>query len=154
MSDILLADYGIRQLHGRYVDAGWRKDTEAFVQCFSEDGEWSVIGIRARGHGEIADTFEKILAACERVMMFMGTPILDIGKDTATGRTYVAEHAIWRDGRVTRTIGTYYDRYVGEGQNWKFQSHHLDLFYSGPLDYSEPILEGPDYGAPPALPKV
>ena len=45
MTDLVVADCAIRQLHARYIDAVWRKDIDAFVDCFAEDAEWKIGGI-------------------------------------------------------------------------------------------------------------
>ena len=44
------------------------------------------------------------------------------------------------------TFGVYYDRYVVEGDRWRFQSRHWSLHYRGPMDLSAPLVEFPDYG--------
>ena len=45
MSDFVAAEAGIRQLHARFVDAVWRKDADAFAECFAHDGEWKIAGL-------------------------------------------------------------------------------------------------------------
>ena len=49
-------------------------------------------------------------------------------------------------------FGVYYDRYVDEGDRWRFQSRHWSLHYRGPMDLSAPLVDSPDYGAHPAMP--
>ena len=61
MTDVLIADYAIRQLHGRYVDATWRKDAAAFADCFAEDAEWKIAGMHLRGRAEIGATIQQVL---------------------------------------------------------------------------------------------
>ena len=52
MTDFLAAESGIRQLHARYLDAVWRKDFDAFGDCFAENAEWRIGGkiLRGRDH--------------------------------------------------------------------------------------------------------
>lgn len=152
VSDLFAADFGIRQLHGRYIDAVFRKDADSFVACFTEDAEWKIAGLHMRGRAEIARTFLKLTETAERVLMFIGMPVLDIGEKTATGRVYVTEYVKRLDGGMMRTIGTYYDRYAGEGTDWRFRSRHWNLHYRGAGDFSEPFFHGLDYGPPPAMP--
>lgn len=152
MIGLLAADFGIRQLHGRYIDAVFRKDTEAFAACFTGDAEWKIAGMHMCGREEIAEAFVKLSAAAERVLMFIGMPVLDIGEGTATGRIYVTEYVKRLDGGLMRTIGTYYDRYVGEGTDWRFLSRHWTLHYRGAGDFSEAFFHGFDYGPPPGMP--
>ena len=42
MTELYVADSGIRQLYARYIDAVWRKDADAFGKCFAENGEWKI----------------------------------------------------------------------------------------------------------------
>ncbi|HEV8261235.1 MAG TPA: nuclear transport factor 2 family protein [Burkholderiales bacterium] len=152
MTDFLAADYAIRQLHGRYVDAAWRKDADALANCFAEGAEWKIAGMHLRGRAEIADAFTQLTAGSERVLMIVGMPILEIGQGTASGRVHVTEIIKRLDGTAARTIGVYYDRYVGEGDNWMFQSRHWQVFYRGPTDFSAPFIDGPEHGLPPGMP--
>jgi uncharacterized protein (TIGR02246 family) len=152
LSDFLIADGAIRQLHAVYVDAVWRQDIDAFADCFAEDAEWKIAGAHVRGRAEIQNQLRIFLAASERVLMFPGTPILEIGSQTATGRIYVTEYIKRRDGSALRTIGVYYDHYVERSDRWRFQSRHWHLYYRGPPDLSGPFHDCQEYGPPPGMP--
>ena len=152
MTDFLLADSGIRQLHARFCDAVWRQDAEAFANCFAENGEWKIAGMHICGRAEIGSLIAKFLAACERVLVMPSIPLLEVGDGSATGRLHLLEFAKMRDGSSALTVGVYYDRYVEEGGAWRFQWRHFALHYRGPTDLSETLVESPDYGPPPALP--
>jgi uncharacterized protein (TIGR02246 family) len=152
MTDFLIADGAIRQLHARYVDAVWRKDFAAFADCFAADAEWKIAGLHIRGRIQIESQFEKFIAPSERVLMFLGMPILEVGNGTAIGRIHVTEYVKLREGRAARTIGVYYDRYVDEGDRWRFRSRHWNLHYRGPPDFSAPFYDCEDYGPPPGMP--
>jgi hypothetical protein len=152
MTDILLADYGIRQLHARFVDAVWRQDSAAFADCFTDDGEWKIAGIQLKGREQIEGTIGKLLGICQRVHIVLGMPLLDIGEGTATGRIPATEFAKMKDGSSALTIGIYYDRMVEENGVWRFSWRHWGLHYRGPVDLSADLVECPDYGAFPGLP--
>jgi hypothetical protein len=152
MTEFVIADSGIRQLHARYIDAVWRQDVDAFANCFAEYGEWKIAGLHMRGRAEIAGTIARLLGACERVLMTLGLPVLEVGRGTATGRIQCLEFAKLRDGSSAMTIGIYYDRYVEEGGHWRFQWRHWALHYRGPTDLSAQFIEGPDYGRFPNMP--
>lgn len=140
MIDLVAADFGIRQLHARYVDALWRQDAEALARCYDEDGEWHIAGQHLRGRAEIAAAFARFVAPQERVLMRVGTPLLDIAGDIATGRLYVTEEVKKRDGSAARHIGIYEDRYAGEGAVWRFLSRSWTTLYRGAPDLSDPFL--------------
>ena len=74
MTDFVVAETAIRQLHARYVDAVWRKDLGAFGDCFAEDAEWRIGGMILRGRAEIVPTFEQILTHFNRAMPDLDAP--------------------------------------------------------------------------------
>lgn len=152
MTDFVVADSGIRQLHARFIDAVWRKDADAFARCFAEDAEWKIAGQHFRGRGEIGATIGKLLGACARVQIMAGTPILEVGQGTATGRIQMTELARMADGSSAMTLGVYYDRYLEGGDRWLFQWRHYALHYRGPVDLSADLVDSPDYGPFPGMP--
>lgn len=152
MSEFIAADCAIRQLHARFADAVWRKDAEAFAQCFAEDAEWKIAGQHFRGRAEIGATIGKLLAACARVRILAATPILEVGQGAATGRFPMTELARMSDGSSALTLGVYHDRYVEQGQRWLFQWRHFSLHYRGPVDLSADLVDSPDYGPFPGMP--
>ena len=152
MTDLWVADSGIRQLHAHFVDAARRKDARAAADCFVEDGEWKIAGLHMRGRAEIAATFDRLLGACEHVQIIPGLPVLEVGDGTASGRIPMTEFARMLDGTFAMTLGVYYDRYVDEGARWRFRWRHFGLRYRGPADLSAPFVDSPDYGPPPGMP--
>ena len=151
MTEFVIAEYGIRQLHARFADAVWRKDAGAYADCFAEDAEWKIATMHIRGRADIGGTFAKLLAACARVQIIAGTPLLEVGQGTATGRIQITELAKMADGSSAMTLGVYYDRYVEEAGRWRFQWRHFGLHYRGPTDLSAALVECPDYGPPPGI---
>lgn len=155
MTDIAAAQSGILQLHARCVDAIWRKDAEAFGECFAVDGEWKIAGMHMKGREEVAGTFAKLLGACKRVQLLTSLPVLDPGENgEVIGRIQCTEIARMEDGTSALTLGVYFDRYVEEGGRWRFRWRHWGLHYRGPFELSADFVDCPDYGAPPGLPGV
>src|SRR5580704_17822302 len=111
MKDLMEAEFAIRQLHARYTDAVWRKDYEAFGDCFTLDSEWRIGGVVVRGRTAIVAHMQSVLPQFRAVLVTFRTPILEVGKGTATGRTYMTEQAVFKDGRAFGPIGTYYERF-------------------------------------------
>lgn len=149
---LLLAESGIRQLYARYADAVWRKDSASFGDCFTEDAVWKIAGRTVTGRADIVSLFEMTLVPSERVMMWVGIPLLDLGRGTASGRTQVTELIKRKDGSARRTLAIYYDRFVEAAAVWRFQWHHFNLAYLGPTNLSAAYLDCADYGPPPAMP--
>lgn len=152
MTEFVATECGIRQLHAHFVDAVWRKDADAFAACFAEDAEWKIAGLHIRGRSDIGAMFAKLLGACERVQLIVGTPLLHVGPGGVSGRIPTTELAKMADGSSALTLGIYYDRYVEAGQQWLFQWRHFGLQYRGPVDLSAPFVASPDYGPPPGMP--
>jgi ketosteroid isomerase-like protein len=154
MTDLVVAAEAIRQLHQRYVDAVFRKDAEAFGNCFAEDAEWRVGGNVMRGRAEAVAMIKGVFPQFRRILMTFRQPILQVGDGVASGRTYVTEHSMFADGRPFAPIGIYFERFVDEGDAWRFKWRLFQTHYVGPPDLSGTWYDVPDYGAPPAMPPL
>ncbi|HSI19015.1 MAG TPA: nuclear transport factor 2 family protein [Sphingomonas sp.] len=154
MTDFVVADCGIRQLHARFVDAVWRQDAASFADCFASDGVWKIAGMVITGPEEIGEACGRLLGRCERIQLVVGQPILEVGDGTAIGRLQVTEFAKKHDGTSAITFGTYYDRYVEQDGAWRFRWRHWSMAYHGPVDMSGAYVVPPDYGPFPAMPGV
>ena len=152
MTDFIAAECGIRQLHARFADAVFRKDADAFADCFAETAEWKIAGLHIRGREEIRGLIGKLLGACARVHLIVGLPLLEVGNGEAQGRIPMTELAKMNDGSAALTLGVYHDRYVEVGGRWLFQRRHFSLHYRGPSDLSAALVESPDYGSFPGGP--
>jgi ketosteroid isomerase-like protein len=154
MTELHIADAAIRQLHARYTDAVYRKDLAAFGDCFAEDAEWRITGLVLRGRKNIVDFMAAAFPKYRFILMNFRTPVLDVGNGTATGRTYVSEQSVMADGRPFGPIGIYYERFVDQGDRWRFSWRLFLTAYSGPPDLTGSYFENPDFGAPPAMPAL
>lgn len=154
MTEFHIAECAIRQLHARYADAAWRQDVEAFGDCFAEDCEWRVAGQIMRGPEQAMAFMRGSFPMFRRLLLRFGTPILEVGDGEASGRTYVVEQSQFMDGRPFGPIGIYYERFVDEGDRWRFKWRLFETAYVGPPGLSEQYLDVMDYGPPPAMPPL
>jgi ketosteroid isomerase-like protein len=154
MSELLLAAEGIRQLHSRYVDAVWRKDWDAFEDCWTEDAQWKIAGNVFNGRAEIVDFLHRSMANFHRVIMTFRNPIIDkVENGTAQCRTYCSEQNGFKNGRPGQTVGIYFERLRAcDDGRWRRSFALFQLWYMGPPDMTGSYFEQPDYGAPPAFP--
>jgi SnoaL-like domain len=152
MNDFVLADSGIRQLHARFIDAVWRKDAQAFSECFAKDGEWKIAGMHMKGRMQIVEAIGKLLGVCDRVFILATMPLLELTAEGASGRLYCSEFAKMPDGSSAMALGIYYDRYVEEDGRWRFKHRHWSFQYRGPMDLTGPFAGVPDYGPFPVAP--
>jgi len=153
MQKILEADFAIRQLYARFIDAAFWQDGEAYAQLFTEDGEWKVAGMHIRGRREIGTTFSKLLGYTAKVQMIVGFPILEIEGEKAYARVQCTELTKMPDGSSSMAIGVYYDQFEKCGDEWLFRWRHFSLHYRGPMDFSADLVPSPNYGAFPAKPE-
>ncbi len=144
----------IRELHARYTDAVWRKDFVAFANCFTRDGEWRIGGLELRGRKQIEETIAKILGNFRKVLITFQSPILHVGDDGVSGRTYIQEQVARADGGANISIGRYYERFVLDEGRWRFSWRLFQRHYSGPADLSGEFFEWEDYGPPPGMPPL
>jgi hypothetical protein len=154
VTDFIVAETAIRQLHARYTDAVWRKDYVAFGDCFTQDAEWRIAGMILRGRTQIVAALERLMPNFHRVLMTFRTPILEVGNGTASGRTYVSEQNGFKNGRPGTTMGIYYERFIDQGDRWRFTWRLFQLHYMGPPDLSGSFFQQADYGPPPGMPDL
>ncbi len=154
MTSFVEAEAGIRQLHSRYTDAAFRKDLDAFGDCFTEDCEWRISGRLMRGRADIVEKFKPVVKAFRQLLVTISPPTLDVGDGTATGRSYLTEKNTLADGSALVAIGIYYERFVDCGDRWRFAWRLCQVHYAGPPDMSGEFVEHPDYGPPPAMPPL
>lgn len=152
MTDLMAAEFAVRQLQARYADALWHKDPDAFAALFARDAEWKVAGMHLRGREEIKRTFAKFMAHLDRSLMTFRTPIVEIVDDVLTSRTYVTEQNKFADGQTASTLGIYYERFVEEGGRWLFAFRHWNMYYIGPADLSADFYDVKEFGPPPGFP--
>jgi uncharacterized protein (TIGR02246 family) len=152
MTDLMIAEFNIRQLHGRYADALWRKDPDSFADLFAEDAEWKIAGMHLRGRQQIKTEFAKFMQHIDRTLMILGTPVVEVVDGVVCSRTLVTENNKFADGRTASTVGVYYERFVDEGTRWRFKWRHWNLYYIGPPDFTAPLYQVKEFGPPPGMP--
>jgi uncharacterized protein (TIGR02246 family) len=152
-TEFLVAEAAVRQLHARYADAIWRKDYDAFGDCFTEDCEWITSMGGLRGRAGIVDAIKGMMAKSKRILVSLRTPIIELKNDgSVTSRTYLTEQNILNDGTAFTPIGTYYEHIVNQGDRWRMKWRLSQAHYAGPPDMSGTFVDNPQWGPPPAMP--
>lgn len=153
--DFLIAQAAVIQLQARYADAIWRKDLDTLADCFTPNAEWRIGGRIMAGRDAIVEQLSLVLPKFKRILMTMRNPHLEVTSSGASARTYVTENNVYADGTPVMGIGTYFDRVVDEGGQWRFSWRLFQTIYLGPPDYSGRFFEGnPDFGSAPAMPPL
>ncbi len=154
MNAFVETEAAIRQLHAKYTDAVWRKDLQAFGDCFTDDAEWRISGLVLKGRDQIVELMRKGFAHYQCILLNFRTPLLEVSDGGACGRTYVSEQSIFNDGSAYAPIGIYYERFVERDGAWKFSWRLFHTCYVGPPDMSGELFEVPDFGAWPNMPPL
>ena len=149
MTDLIAADFGIRQLHARFADAVWRQDADLFADCWRSDGLWKIAGMEVRGRAALADACRMMLGRCSNIHLITGQPILRADGDGVQGRLAMTEFARMLDGSTAMTIGWYHDRYVEQAGLWRFAKRHWSFKYRGAPDLTGAFVDTPNYGSFP-----
>lgn len=153
MTELLVAEAQLRQLYARYTDAVWRKDVDAFGDCFTQDAEWRIAGNILRGRAAIMGMIKQVFPRYERILLNFRDPIIQVDNRTANVRALVSEQSVL-EGRPFGPIGMYFDRCVDQGDRWRFAWRLFQTHYAGPPDMSGRFFQNPDYGPPPAMPPL
>ena len=153
IGDQVIAEYAIRQLQARYTDSVWRQDFETFGDCFTADCEWKIGGVTLNGRSHIVDYMRELFATkFRRLFITLRTPLLDVQKGKASGRTYMSAQNIMADGRAFTPFGVYYERFVDEGDKWRFSWRLFQTLYAGPADLSGSFFDQEQFGPSPGMP--
>jgi hypothetical protein len=155
VTDFVVAECGIRQLHARYTDSVWRLDYDAFGDCFAEDCEWRIGGVILRGREEVVEHNRTLFSTkFRRLFITLRTPVLEVNGTKASGRTYFSAQNILADGSPFAPFGVYYEHFVDQGDRWRFSWRLFQTLYSGPADLTGTLHDQPEFGAPPAMPPL
>lgn len=153
--EFLIAQASVIQLQARYTDAVWRQDLAAIADCFTPDAQWRIGGRILDGRDAIVAQMSLVFGRFKRILMTMRGPYVQATPGGASSRTYVTENNVYTDGTPVCAIGTYYDRLVDDGRDWRFSWRLFQTHYFGPADFSGTFFEGnPDFGSAPAMPRL
>lgn len=113
----------IRERIESFGDAVFRRDTDAWISNWAEDGNWQVppLGIDLSGRPAIRAAWEQAMSAFAMVCFFAFPAAIEIDDDMATARSYVQEILVAKDGGgVRKVVGTYNDTLVKRDGQWLF----------------------------------
>lgn len=110
----------IRERIESYADAVFRRDGDAWIANWREDGVWRVGGVELCGKAQIRSAWIEAMGAYA-VTAFFSTPgAIEINGAEAAARVYTREILVDHGGKVVKVIGAYDDRLVKEGRGWLF----------------------------------
>ena len=129
-------ELALRKLMARYVDAANRRDGEAWVRTWAEDGCWQLAGMEVTGRVNILQLWQQVMAGFEFALLMPSSHLFDIRGETASGHWYLQEFTRDLAGEKLAALSRYLDTYTKVDGQWLFQSRQYDFIYRGPPDLS------------------
>ena len=119
----------IRERIEAYSDAVFRKDADAWIANWREDGVWKLPGIDVTGKAQIKAAWVGAMSNFA-VAGFFATPgAIEVRGDHASVRVYTQEVLIDHAGGVRRIIGAYDDELVKTDGAWLFASRAYTVLH-------------------------
>ncbi len=123
----------INDLVGLYGDAVIRHDAKTWRSLWTDDAEWSLMGMTTSGRQDIGDMWENAMAGFPFAVHVAYPMLVIVESDTARGRWYIQEILREAEGPANTVFGVYTDRYQKIDGQWLFSYRRFDLMYRGPL---------------------
>lgn len=125
----------IRELYASYSDSSCRADEEAFLSCWTDDGQWNSHIFRLSGHEALKEQWRSLWTGFDKVGFLGDVLSIEADGDTAACRCVAREIIALKGGGVFKLIGLYRDEVVRQDGRWLFRRR----------DY-EPLVEEPPVG--------
>jgi len=131
----------INKLKAKYTFALDKRDWDTVLECFTEDAytDWGVFaggsGIY-RGKKEIEKFFKvDVPKAASFFVHMIHNALIEVDRNEARGRWYYEEPLTWiQENRAGWIVGTYDEKFVKQGKQWKIKSVKVTHFYQTPYD--------------------
>jgi ketosteroid isomerase-like protein len=117
----------IRERIDAYSDAVTRCDVEAYLACWTEDGERRGSGGECRGKPALREHWDGIWQALERMAFLTQVGSINVDGDRATARSYCLEIFSLHSGEIRKLVGTYDDELVRVGGEWLFARRNYQV---------------------------
>lgn len=132
----------IGELVHRYCDALCRRNEEAWVATWTEDGNWDIGRGAVVGREDLRGAFRKIMELFDHVIQLTHNGEIELHGDHGRGRWYVTEYGTTAKGQRVFYIAHYDDEYRRTSAGWRFSRRVGTWHYHG-----DPDLTG-EFGAP------
>jgi uncharacterized protein (TIGR02246 family) len=119
----------IRERVDAYSDAVFRKDAEAWIECWAREAVWRLPGMEVAGRDKIKAAWVGAMGAFNLAGFFANPGSIVVEGDTATATNYTQEILILAAGGVRKIIGSYADDLVKEDGVWRFASRAYTVLH-------------------------
>ena len=126
----------IHELVASYGDAVTRRDADAWIANWAEDGVWKLPAIpgmeRIEGKVAILEAWLAAMPGWPFQVNIQSPGSIEIDGDTARGHTYTRELNTDTSGKTERWTNRYDDEWVKRNGRWLFKSRSLTVLHIGP----------------------
>lgn len=120
----------IRERIEAYADAVFRRDADAWIANWSENGVWRIGDVELCGRAQIRAAWAAAMDAYS-VTAFFSTPgAIHVTGAQAAARAYAREILVDRSGKLTKVVGAYDDQLVKEAGVWLFARRSYTVLHS------------------------
>jgi len=126
----------IRTLRYKYCFKFDERDVDGFANLFTDDAILDLTAGTYEGREEIKQYLRNLKGEEGRFEAHMShNPVLEINGNEAVGRWYYNVPLVWEDGKAGWSQGKYYEEYVREDGEWKFDLIEISSNYR--CDYDQ-----------------
>ena len=132
----------IEALRGEYTDAAMMRDYDRMAWLFTPDGALRMphVPVDLEGREAIRAWGDRVPGFVDFLVQTTHPGIIQLDRDTASGRAYLSELIRLRDGSSHLNYAIYHDRYQRTADGWKFTERIYEISYldTTPLTGSAP----------------
>jgi len=132
----------IEALRGEYTDAAMMRDYDRMAWLFTPDGALRMphVPVDLEGREAIRAWGDRVPGFVDFLVQTTHPGIIQLDRDTASGRAYLSELIRLRDGSSHLNYAIYHDRYQRTADGWKFTERIYEIRYldTTPLTGSAP----------------
>jgi ketosteroid isomerase-like protein len=134
----------IEALRGEYTDAAMMRDYDRLASLFTDDAVYRIpdANIELAGREAMRAGGVRLADQWEYFVQTTHPGAIELDGDTASGRAYIQELGLLRDGRSMLNYALFHDRYRRTPDGWKFAERVYEVRY---LD-TTPLAGSPDVG--------
>ena len=110
----------IRELYSTYGDSSSRGDTEAWLDCWADEGVWHSHLFTRVGKAELREQWDQLWVAFEKVAFLGDLGSAEVHGEEAVTRCIAREIIRLKDGGIYKLVGRYDDLLVRRDGRWLF----------------------------------
>ena len=100
-------ELALRNLMGRNTDAVNRRDADAWIATWAEDGVWNLLGTPVSGRDNILALWLQMMGGVRFACRLPSYGVCEISADSASGQWYLHEYTRDHKGKAGTRGGSY-----------------------------------------------